>query len=75
MKKNDPRTLTSQLRQAVAECGMTLGELSRATGVDKSALSRFLNGERGVSCAVMDTLGEYLGLRLVKNKPRKAKGG
>jgi transcriptional regulator with XRE-family HTH domain len=54
---------------------MTLGEFSRATGIDKSALSRFVNGERGVSAAAMDAIGKCLGLSIVKaTKPRRKKG-
>jgi len=75
MRKKDTQPLTAQLRQAVAGCGMTLGELSRATGIDKSALSRFVNGERGVSTDAMDAIGKCLGLSIVKaTKPRAKKG-
>ncbi len=70
MKKTAPQTLTDELRRIVAGCGKTLGEISRDTGIDKTALSRFLSGERGVSCAVMDKLGEYLGLEIVVRKQR-----
>ncbi len=73
MKKATPK-LTDELRQIVAGCGKTLGQISRDTGIDKSALSRFLNGERGVSCEVMDKLGEYLRLRIVADKPKTKKG-
>lgn len=76
MKKAAHETLTEELRRIVAGCGKAQGEISRDTGIDKTALSRFLSGERGVSCAVMDKLGEYLGLRIVKaTKPRTKKGG
>lgn len=71
-KKNTP--LTEQLRQAVLNCDQTRYAISKATGIGQDKLSRFVNGERGVSCEVMDTLGLYLGLRLVAEKPRK-KGG
>jgi transcriptional regulator with XRE-family HTH domain len=66
--------LTEQLRQAVLNCGQTQYSLCKATGIDKTALSRFINGERGVSMKVLDTLGEYLGLRIVADKPCKTKG-
>ncbi len=75
MGKNAPHTLTSQLRQAVADSGETLGQLARETGIDKSALSRFVNGERGLSMEAIDALGSHLGLRIVKaTKPRTKKG-
>ena len=66
-------TLTEQLREATARSGRTLGELARDTGIDKSALSRFLSRERGVSCNAMDRLGEYLGLEIVKRKKGKGR--
>ncbi len=69
--------LTDQLRQAVLNCGQSQYAICKATGIDKTALSRFINGERGVSMEVMNTLGEYLGLRIVTDKPqnRAKKGG
>jgi plasmid maintenance system antidote protein VapI len=67
--------LTDQLRQAILDCGQTRYAISKATGIGQDKLSRFINGERGVSCEVMDKLGEYLGLRIVADKPKKQKGG
>jgi plasmid maintenance system antidote protein VapI len=70
-------SLTEQLRQAVLNCGQSQYTICKATGIDKTALFRFVTGERGVSCAVMDTLGEYLGLRILadKSKSKPKKGG
>ena len=70
MRKKAKQTLVDQLRQAVVDSGKTLGEITRDTGIDKSALSRFVNGERGVSMAVMNTLGEYLELEIRQRKAR-----
>jgi plasmid maintenance system antidote protein VapI len=66
--------LTEQLRQVVLNCGQTRYAISKATGIGQDKLSRFVHGERGVSCEVLDTLGQYFGLRLVGDKPHKAKG-
>ena len=74
MTKRSSNSLTEQLRAAVARSGMTLGELTRATGIDKSALSRFVNGERGVSMEAMNALGQCLGLRIVADKAKSKKG-
>ena len=65
--------LTDQLRQAIEGCGETRYVIAKATGVDQSTLSRFVNGERGLSMDAMDTLGEYLGLELVAKRRPKAK--
>jgi transcriptional regulator with XRE-family HTH domain len=74
MRKKPKHKLTDQLRRAVADSGKTLGEFARDTGIDKSALSRFVNGERGLSMEALDAVGEYLGLRIVSDKAHKAKG-
>lgn len=73
MKKKHNTKMTDQLRRIVAESGMSLGQLSRATGIDKSALSRFVNGERGVSMQALDALGECLGLGIVKVRKTKSR--
>jgi transcriptional regulator with XRE-family HTH domain len=75
MKPKQPDKLTNQLRSVVLDSGITLGELSRQTGIDKSALSRFLSGERTVSSKVLDVLGEFFQLRfIVGRKYGKAEG-
>lgn len=75
MRDKRPQTLTDQLRGFLTESGHSLGQLSKETGVDKSALSRFLNGERGVSAKVLDVLGLYLELELRKRKAPRVKKG
>jgi transcriptional regulator with XRE-family HTH domain len=70
MRKKARRKLTDQLRQLVANSGKTLGEFARDTGIDKSALSRFVNGERGLSMESLDTIGDYLGLEIRQRKAR-----
>ena len=76
MKPTSPKreALTDQLRRFLVESGHTLGEVSRATGVDTSALSRFVHRERGVSMEGLDALGDFLGLRVVKGRKHR-KGG
>jgi hypothetical protein len=71
-KKHLP--LSDQLRQAVLNCGQSQYAICKATGIDKSALFRFVTGERGVSMELMDTLGEYLRLRIVADKGKAKKG-
>ena len=71
MGKKASNKLTDQLRAAVAGCGMSLGELARETGLDKSALSRFVNHERGLSMEGIDAIGHCLGLRIAADKPKK----
>lgn len=75
MRKKSPEKLTDQLRRIVAESGKSLGQITRDTGIDKSALSRFVNGERGLSMEALDKIGEYLGLRFAADKRRKSRKG
>ena len=71
MRKQATQKLTDQLRRIAVDSGKTLGELARETGIDKSALSRFVNGERGLSMQALDALGQCLGLVLVARRPVK----
>ncbi len=72
--KRKSTQLTDQLRQAIADCGKSQYRICKDTGIDATALCRFVSGSRGVSMTVLNTLGDYLGLRLVAGKPKK-KGG
>jgi transcriptional regulator with XRE-family HTH domain len=52
------------LRQAMADSGLSLNELSRRTGISTSQLSRFMRGERDIGFASGARLMEALGLEL-----------
>jgi transcriptional regulator with XRE-family HTH domain len=66
------RTLSEQLRDAIEKAGVSRYEISKATGVSQSTLSKFVLGTRpGLSFDAMDRIGEYLGLVLVKKQPKK----
>jgi DNA transposition AAA+ family ATPase len=67
--------LTEQVRQAIETCGKTRYQISQDTGIDQATLCRFMGGKGGLSNPILDTLGEYLGLRIVTDKPSKKKGG
>lgn len=55
-----PAVFSEQLRDIVRDCGFTPAEIARQTGIDKSTLSRFLSGERGLPMATVDALSEFL---------------
>ena len=63
--------LSEQIRQAVLTCGQTRYAIAKATGISQATLSRFVNGERGLPMATLDTLADYLDLRI---KAPKRKG-
>ena len=72
--KRKTAKLTEQVRQAIDACGKTRYQISQDTGIDQATLCRFMGGNGGLSIPILDRLGEYLGLRIVANKPRKQKG-
>ena len=56
--------LSDQLRQLVADCGITRYRISQDTGIDQAVLEKFVNGKRGISLSTLDVLGEYLSLEI-----------
>jgi DNA-binding Xre family transcriptional regulator len=67
--------LTEQIRRAVAECGLTRYRLWKITGVDETALSRFVSGERGLSFESLDALCDFLQIDIVVRGPKGKKHG
>lgn len=63
--------LSDQVRDAIENCGETRYAIAKATGIDQATLCRFMGGKGGLSIPVLDTLGEYLGLRIVAEKRRR----
>lgn len=64
-------TITEQLKSAIAESGKTRYRIAQESGLSEAALSRFVNGERGLTTASLDALADVLGLELVKRKPTR----
>ncbi len=75
MKVKRPLRMTDQVRRAVVNCGQSRYKISQATGIAPATLARLVSGERFLSPKALDTLGEYLGLRIVAGRPRAKKGG
>jgi hypothetical protein len=66
------KPLSEQLRDVIEKAGVSRYELSRATGVSQSTLSKFVLRQRpGLSFDAMDRIGEHLGLVIVKKQPKK----
>ncbi len=65
--------MTDQLKRAVADSGQTLYRVAKGSGVDYSALLRFVSGERGLTLESADKVAAYLGLEL--RPKRRRKGG
>ena len=56
--------IAEQLRQAAADSGQTGYALAKGSGIDRSMMVRFLNGDRGFNLDTAAKLAEYLGLEL-----------
>jgi transcriptional regulator with XRE-family HTH domain len=66
-----PKPITEVIRDAIKNSGLTPYRIAKDSGVSQPTLSRFLSRQRGLSADAVDRLAEALGLRLVKDKPRK----
>jgi hypothetical protein len=66
------KRLSEQLREAIVKADVTRYEISKETGVDQTALSKFVLGRRGISVEAMDAVGLYLGLKITTSRrPRR----
>jgi predicted XRE-type DNA-binding protein len=74
--KNKRIKLSEQIRQAIDHCGVTRYVISKKTGIQQSALSRFMSGERGLPTKTLDKLADYLDLNIsVGDNAPVRKGG
>ena len=64
MSKQKPRKLTDQLRQAIDDSGLTRYRIAKETGISEATLSKFYLGQRGLSMAALNALGECLQLTI-----------
>ena len=56
--------MSESIRQALVDSEYSFNAIAGETGVSQPQLSRFVNGERGLSVGSLDTLCEFLGLEL-----------
>ena len=65
--------LQDQLRQAIADSGLTLYRIAKDSGIVSQVLYRFASGERDLTLETASRLTEYFGMRLTR--PRRPKKG
>jgi hypothetical protein len=63
MGKRKPN-MTEALRKAAKDSGQTTCALAKGSGLDRAAVVRFLNRDRGLTLDSAGLLAEYLGLEL-----------
>lgn len=69
--KADSHTITAELLRVLEESGMSRYEIAQRTGVEQSALSRFLTGERTMTLATADRLCAGLGIHPRLSRARR----
>ena len=75
MSKRKSKVISEQLREAIEASRYSRYAIWKATGIDQSVLSRFMAGKFNLSLSNIDRLAAFLGLRLVQDRRRHAKGG
>ncbi len=71
-KRAKIETLTSQLRRAIDDSGMTRYRIAQETGISEATLSKFYLGQRGLSMEALNALGDCLQVTIhVGRKPDK----
>ncbi len=62
--------MSGRLQEAIEGAGMTRYAIAKGSGVEQSALSRFVRRERTLSLDAVDALAVFLGWELVPSKRR-----
>jgi transcriptional regulator with XRE-family HTH domain len=70
-KKTKFEPLGDQVRRAVTESGLTYYRVSKESGIEPSALTRFMSGKVGLSLDSLERIGRLLDLR-VERGPHSA---
>ncbi len=68
------KLVSDQIRQAIDESGLTRYRIAQETGISETTLSLFCNGQRGLPMRTLDTLGEFLELKITLGRKPETKG-
>jgi plasmid maintenance system antidote protein VapI len=63
-KRKMKAPITDLLRKTIAESGVPLLVLEKATGVKRASIMRFVRGDQSLRLDLADRLAEYFGLQL-----------
>lgn len=58
--------MSNRLRAEIEGSKLSRYRIAKDTGIEESALSRFMSGERGLSMEALDALFEYFNLDVVR---------
>ena len=71
----EKQKMSERIRAEIEGSPVSRYRLAQETGIEESALSRFMSGNRGLSMEALDALFEYFDLDVVrrgrKSKPKK----
>ena len=73
-RQADRTDLAEQLRKAIAASGLTPYRIATDADVDRAIMTRFVNGDRGLTLDTASKIADYLALEL-RPKRRSAKKG
>ena len=62
-----------QIRRAIRKSGQSRYAISKKSGVEQSALSRLMSGERGLSLEAVEKLADALDVEIII-RPKRRKG-
>jgi len=69
------KKLSDEIREAVAASGMSRYAIAKDLGIAESTMSRFVNGQNGLSMEYLDRLAELLGLHIIVKPSDKRRSG
>ena len=61
-------SLTSQLREAIADSGLTVYRIAKDTEAPYAAIYRFATEQRNINLETADKLAEFFGMHLTRPK-------
>jgi plasmid maintenance system antidote protein VapI len=64
------QTMTAVLLKTIKESGQSLYSIAKATGMQKTALGRFVAGKQSLRLDMADRLAAHFGIESVRRKAR-----
>ena len=74
-RRRQKTDLAAQLRRAIRESGLTPYRVATDADVDRSIMTRFVNGDRGLTLDTASRICDVLNLELRPVRRGKRKGG
>ena len=66
------KKMSERIRDEIASCSVSRYAIAQATGIEESALSRFMAGKRGLSMEALDALFEYFNLEITPSRRQRS---